>query len=140
MYDHTFSKLTNHQIRHQATHKVGCQPGDCIWSLYCSSGVCVGMYGLAYMYSLYYPHGIADKTRVLLPDGSMSFSQSRFLTAKSLQNRLTCNSTCTSRPNLKGRIVQPPRTDLKCTSAAAPTLQQTVACGLRGFKSSEKIL
>ena len=30
MYDHTFSKLANHQSRHQATHKVGCQPGDCI--------------------------------------------------------------------------------------------------------------
>ena len=27
MYDHTFSKLANHQIIHQATHKVGCQPG-----------------------------------------------------------------------------------------------------------------
>ena len=25
-----FSKFANHQIRHQATHKVGCQPGDCI--------------------------------------------------------------------------------------------------------------
>ena len=33
MYDHTFSKLAKHQIRHQATHTVGCQPGDCIWSL-----------------------------------------------------------------------------------------------------------
>ena len=46
MYDHTFSKLANHQIRHQATpeiyllvneflatHKVDCQPGDCIRSL-----------------------------------------------------------------------------------------------------------
>ena len=30
--------------------------------------------------------------------------------------------------NLKGRIGQPPKTGLKCTSAAAPTLQQTVAC------------
>ena len=29
-YDHTFSKLTGHQINHQAAHKVGCQPGDCI--------------------------------------------------------------------------------------------------------------
>ena len=28
-----FSKLANHQIRHQVTHKVVCQPGDCIWSL-----------------------------------------------------------------------------------------------------------
>ena len=25
-----FSKIANHQLRHQATHKVGCQPGDCI--------------------------------------------------------------------------------------------------------------
>ena len=30
--------------------------------------------------------------------------------------------------SLKGRIVQPPKTGLKYTSAAAPTLQQTVAC------------
>ena len=30
MYDHTVSKLTNHHIRNQATHKVDCQPGDCI--------------------------------------------------------------------------------------------------------------
>ena len=28
MYDHNLSKLVNHQIRHQATHKVGCQCGD----------------------------------------------------------------------------------------------------------------
>ena len=48
-----FSKLANHQIRHQTTHKVGCPPGDCIWSLQSSSGVCVGMHGL--MYSLYHP-------------------------------------------------------------------------------------
>ncbi len=38
MYDHTFSELPNHQIRHQATDKVGCQPGDCMWSLYISHG------------------------------------------------------------------------------------------------------
>ena len=29
MYDDIFSKLENYQIR-QVTHKVGCQPGDCI--------------------------------------------------------------------------------------------------------------
>ena len=46
MYDHTFSKLANHQIRHQAKHKVGCQPGDYIWSLKSSSGVCVDIYEL----------------------------------------------------------------------------------------------
>ena len=28
MYDHTFYKLANQQTRHQATHKMGCQPGD----------------------------------------------------------------------------------------------------------------
>ena len=28
MYDHTFYKLANQQIRHQAPHKVGSQPGD----------------------------------------------------------------------------------------------------------------
>ena len=55
MYDHAFSKLANHQIRHQAAYKVGCQPGDCAWSLYSSSGVCVDMYGLTY--SLYHPQG-----------------------------------------------------------------------------------
>ena len=27
-----FSKVGNHQIRHHAAHKAGCQPGDCIWS------------------------------------------------------------------------------------------------------------
>ena len=48
-----FSKLANHQIRHQATHKVGCQPGECIWSLSSSLEVCVAMYALTY--SLYHP-------------------------------------------------------------------------------------
>ena len=47
-HDHTFPKFINHQIRLQATHKVSCQPGDCIWSLYSSSGVCVDTYGLTY--------------------------------------------------------------------------------------------
>ena len=28
MYDQTFYKLANQQIRHRATHKVDCQPGD----------------------------------------------------------------------------------------------------------------
>ena len=28
MYDHTFYKLANHEIDHQATHKVCCQPSD----------------------------------------------------------------------------------------------------------------
>ena len=55
MYDHTFYKLANHQTRHQTTQKVGCQPGDCIWLLQCSPGVCVGIYGLTY--SLYHPRG-----------------------------------------------------------------------------------
>ena len=47
--DHTSSELANHQIRHQATHKVGCQPGDCIWLLQSSSWVCMGMYGKSLM-------------------------------------------------------------------------------------------
>ena len=51
-----FSKLVNHQTRHQATHKMGCQPGDCIWSLQSSSGVCMGMYELKY--SHYHPWGV----------------------------------------------------------------------------------
>ena len=29
-----FGMLANHRVRHQATHKVDCQPGDCRWSLY----------------------------------------------------------------------------------------------------------
>ena len=41
-HDHTFAKLAYHQIRHQATHKDGYQPDDCIWSLYSSSRVCMG--------------------------------------------------------------------------------------------------
>ena len=55
MYDHTFYKLANAQIRHKATHRVGCQPGDSIWLLQSSSWVCVGIYGLTY--SLYHPRG-----------------------------------------------------------------------------------
>ena len=38
IYNHTFSKPANHQIRHQATHIVGVQPGDCIQSLQSSLG------------------------------------------------------------------------------------------------------
>ena len=33
MIIHFFSKLANHQIRHQATHQVDGQLGDCIWSV-----------------------------------------------------------------------------------------------------------
>ena len=59
MYDHTFSKLANHQIRHQgATHKVGSQPGDCTWSVQSSSGVCVGLYHYGLTNSLYHPEGV----------------------------------------------------------------------------------
>ena len=32
IYDHAFSKIANHQIRHETTHKVGCQFGDSLWS------------------------------------------------------------------------------------------------------------
>ena len=28
MYDDAFSNIANHQIRHQAAHIVGCQPGN----------------------------------------------------------------------------------------------------------------
>ena len=28
MYNHTFYKIANQQIRHHATHKVGCRPVD----------------------------------------------------------------------------------------------------------------
>ena len=41
-----FSKLSNQQIRHQATHKVGCQASDCIWSLYSFSW---GLYGYVWV-------------------------------------------------------------------------------------------
>ena len=41
MYDHPFPNyFANHQIRHQTTHTVGCQPGDCIWSLIFVMGLC----------------------------------------------------------------------------------------------------
>ena len=40
MYGHSVSKLANHQIRHQATHKVGCQPGDCMFTLIFLWGLC----------------------------------------------------------------------------------------------------
>ena len=46
MYDHTFSKLANHQIRHQVTYKVGGRSSDCIWSFILPYGFCMGMYGL----------------------------------------------------------------------------------------------
>ena len=29
MYDHTLFYATHHQIKHQATRNVDCQPGDC---------------------------------------------------------------------------------------------------------------
>ena len=60
----TLSRLTNHQIRHQAANKVGCQPGDCIWSLQSSSGVCVGIYWLTY--SLYHPERKRERARTYL--------------------------------------------------------------------------
>ena len=61
MDDHIFSKLADHQNIHQTTFKVGCRPGDCIKSLWFSSGVYVGMYGLTY--SLYHPEVAQDKMR-----------------------------------------------------------------------------
>ena len=57
MYDHTFNlnlQITRLDIR---PHRVGCQPGDCIWSLQSSSGVCVGMFGLTYSLNFYHPRG-----------------------------------------------------------------------------------
>ena len=55
MYDQTFSKLANHQIRHQAAHKVGCQSGDCIWLIYSSLGLCVSLEFAYGQFNL--PHG-----------------------------------------------------------------------------------
>ena len=40
---------------------------------------------------------------------------------------------------LKPLFGRPGPPGLKCTSAAAPTLQQTVACGLWGFKLQELV-
>ena len=59
MYDHTFFLTCNCQIRYQATHKMGCQPGVCIWSLQYSSEVWVGIYGLTY--SLMTPEGTSGR-------------------------------------------------------------------------------
>ena len=42
-----FSKLANHPLGHQATRKVGCQPGDCRWPLNLPQGfvwVCMDEY------------------------------------------------------------------------------------------------
>ena len=49
MYDHTFLNLqiTRSDI-YEATHKVGCQPGDCIYGHVNLPQGCVGMYGLTY--------------------------------------------------------------------------------------------
>ena len=49
--------LANHQSRHKAASKMGCQPGDSSWIglLWYTSGVCVVIYRLSY--SLYHPWG-----------------------------------------------------------------------------------
>ena len=55
---HVWPYFLNLQITRsdiQTTHKVGCQPSACIWSLYLPQGF-VGMYGLTY--SLYHPEGL----------------------------------------------------------------------------------
>ena len=67
LYELVFPKLANHQIRHQATCQVGCQPGDCINA----SGhsilpqafmwVCMGLHTqgrYGFTYSLYRPRGL----------------------------------------------------------------------------------
>ena len=55
-----FSKLVNHhQLRHQATHKVDCQPGDCIWSLEFSLGFVWYIWGYVLVIGLdFYNWGI----------------------------------------------------------------------------------
>ena len=61
---HTFSKVANHQTRHQATHKVGCQPGDCIMvTLIFLRGLCGYVWANIPGHSLYHPRGV---TLVLL--------------------------------------------------------------------------
>ena len=82
--------LASHQVGHQATCKVGCQPADRQIDTKFFLG---GLYGHVCVNNL-----------ILLP--------------------------------LKGRIVQPPKTGLKCTSVAALTLQQTVACTILPFKGN----
>ena len=42
--------------------------------------------------------------------------------------------------HLKPLFGRPGPPGLKCTSAAAPTLQQTVACGLWGFKTQAYLI
>ena len=58
-------QITRSDIR---PHKVGCQPGDCVWSFYSSSEVCVGMYGLTY--SLYHPPRVGKKGESVIKQGS----------------------------------------------------------------------
>ena len=55
MYDHIFSKLAHHQIRHEATHKVACRPVIAYGHFNLPQGVkwvCMGL-----TYPLYYPEG-----------------------------------------------------------------------------------
>ena len=69
-----FSVLANHQVRHQATHNVGCQPGDCRGPVNLPQGfvwTCI-MYELTY--SLYHTCGRAPKK---VPWGYMFCSWSR---------------------------------------------------------------
>ena len=59
MYNHIifsfFFRIASHQIRHEATCKVGCQTGGCRWPLWSSKGVCLSVHGSTY--SLYPPWG-----------------------------------------------------------------------------------
>ena len=62
IYDHTFSMLADHQIRHKATHKMGCQLGDCTWLFNLPWGLCGCVWvNTHFMDSLYELHGSAQR-------------------------------------------------------------------------------
>ena len=61
MYNHTFYKLANQPIRHQATHNVGCQPGDFAYGHFNLPQEFVWVYNVyGLTYSLYHPRGAKD--------------------------------------------------------------------------------
>ena len=79
-----FSKLANHQIRHQAKGKMDCQTGDCWWSLWSSSVVCVAMYWL--IYSLYHPqHDVWDYFSLLPMAQDLTLVQSQSVPLGTIQ-------------------------------------------------------
>ena len=60
-------------------YNVGCQPGDCIWSVQFSSGVYVGIYGLTY--SLYHPRG-AKRIHTDSPNHTITLENTKILSVE----------------------------------------------------------